>query len=228
MGRLTTARRLTSRRLSSRRLARSASQPRGARRAGDARARAGERGWQRASRSSRSHTNTNGESASLRAAWPRPVPSEVEGPEPIVDVALLADVTPPRARSIDEASYRGSCSVGVTGLPRRGGCRMSRVSRPDLVEGSWLDTFPSPPTESIDVSHHEPVAEPQPTRAAAVEDPKPIASTTQTVAPISEEEGKASKSSADRRNCGTSTRSTCCRVWPSSRPLDAGRCRRGG
>ena len=41
----------------------------GARRAGDARARAGERSWQRASRSSGSHTNRNRESARPRAAW---------------------------------------------------------------------------------------------------------------------------------------------------------------
>ena len=56
--------------------------------------------------------------------------------------------------------------------------------------------FSKPSTESIDVSHHEPVTEPQPPRAAAVEVPKPIASTRQTVAPISEEEGKALKSAA--------------------------------
>ena len=53
-----------------------------------------------------------------------------------------------------------------------------------------------PSTESIDVSHHESVAEPQPPRAAVREDPKPIASTRQTVAPISEEEGKALKSAS--------------------------------
>ena len=50
----------------------------------------------------------------------------------------------------------------------------------------------TPSTESIDISHDESVAEPQPTRAA-VEDPKPIASTTQTVAPISEEKVSSSE-----------------------------------
>ena len=59
-----------------------------------------------------------------------------------------------------------------------------------------MDTFLKPSTESIDVSHHEAVAEPQPPRAAAGEVPKPIASTRQTGAPISEEEGKVLKSAA--------------------------------
>jgi hypothetical protein len=49
-----------------------------------------------------------------------------------------------------------------------------------------------PSTESIDISRNESVAEPQPTRAA-VEDPKPIASTTPTVAPISEEKASSSE-----------------------------------
>ena len=63
--------------------------------------------------------------------------SRVARPEPIVDDALFAEVTPPRARSIDEASY---------GIPVQSGSRALlvavvvavsvAVSRPDLVEGS--------------------------------------------------------------------------------------------
>jgi serine/threonine protein kinase len=52
-----------------------------------------------------------------------------------------------------------------------------------------------PSTEPTDISRHESVAEPQPTRAA-VEDPKPIAPTLQTVAPVSEEKASGSEPSA--------------------------------
>ena len=166
--------------LSSRRLARNTWSPRGARRAGDARASGGERGWQRVSRSSGSHTNTNRESARLRAAW--------LDPSRLSSDALVADVTPPRARSIDEASY---------GIPVQSGARALLVAvvvafsfGAGFGGGFIVGHHSRPSTESIDVArargHHESVAEPQPTRAA-VEDPKPVASTTQTVAPISKE-----------------------------------------
>jgi hypothetical protein len=112
----------------------------------------------------------------------RPVPSEVEGPEPIVDVALLADVTPPRAGTMDDASYV---------VPVQSGSRVSLVAGVVAVSLASLATGfgggfivgqrSSPATESIAVSHDESVVEPQPTRAA-VEDPKPIASAGQTVA----------------------------------------------
>ena len=163
---------------------------------------------------------------------------------PIVDDALFAEVTPPRASSRDEAS---------SGIPVQSGSRALLVAVVVAVSfaagfggGFIVGQRSRPSTESIDISHYESVAEPQPTRAA-VEDPKPIASTTQTVAPISEEKVSGSEPiaattttvapiferagiefRADRRNRGTSTRGTCCRLWPSSRPLDAGRCRRGG
>jgi len=124
----------------------------------------------------------------------RPVPSEVEGPEPPVAVALPAEVSAPRARSIDRASYP---------VPVQSGSRAFLVAAVVAVSfsagfggGFVVGHFSWPSTESIDVSHHEPVAEPQTPRAAAGEDPKRIASTRQTVAPISEEEGKVLKSAA--------------------------------
>ena len=52
--------------------------------------------------------------------------------------------------------------------------------------------FSRPSPESIDVSHQESVAEPPPTRVAA-EDPKPIASTSKTGAPIAEEKVPSSQ-----------------------------------
>ena len=110
--------------------------------------------------------------------------SRVARPEPIVDATLLAEVTPPRASSIDEASY---------GILVQSGSRAFLVAAFVAVSfaagfggGFVVGHFSRPSTESIDVSHHESVAEPQPTRAA-VEDPKPIASTTQTAAPVSVE-----------------------------------------
>ena len=82
---------------------------------------------------------------------------------------------------------------------------MSQVSRRDLVEGSSLDNIRGPrrSTESSDVSHHEPVAEPQPARAA-VEDPKPVASTTQTVAPISKEKVSSSERRGNKQTVSNS------------------------
>ena len=110
--------------------------------------------------------------------------SRLARPAPIVGDALFAEVTPPRASSIDEASY---------GIPVQSGSRALLVAVVVAVSfaagfggGFIVGQRSRPSTESIDVGHHESVAEPQPTRAA-VEDPKPIASTTQTVAPISEE-----------------------------------------
>ena len=110
--------------------------------------------------------------------------------EPIVDDALVAEVTPPRARSIDESSYGTAGQSGTRallvaavvafgfGAGFGGGFIVGQQSRPS--------------TESTGVSHHESVAEPQPARAA-VEDPKPVASTSLTVAPISKESVSPSK-----------------------------------
>jgi len=120
----------------------------------------------------------------------RPVPSEVEGPEPIIDDTVFANVTPPHARSIDDASYA---------IPVQSGSRAFLVAAVVVVSfsagfggGFVVGHLSRPSTESINVSRLEPVAEPQPTRAA-VEDPKPVAATTQTVAPISKETVSSSK-----------------------------------
>jgi serine/threonine protein kinase len=123
--------------------------------------------------------------------------SPLPRPEPIVDDALVADVTLPRARSIDEASYGTAGQSGTRallvaavvafgfGAGFGGGFIVGQQSRPS--------TESRPPSiEPMDASHHESVAEPQPTRAA-VENPKPVASTTPTVAPISKETVSSSK-----------------------------------
>jgi serine/threonine protein kinase len=111
--------------------------------------------------------------------------------EPIVDDALFAAVTPPpRARSIDAASY---------GIRVHSGSRVLLVALVVAVSfaagfggGFMVGQRPRPSTESTNVTHFASVAELQPTRAAA-EDPKPIVSTTQTLAPISEEKVSSSE-----------------------------------
>ena len=109
---------------------------------------------------------------------------------PIVDDALLAEVPTPRANSIDEAS---------SGIPVQSGSRAVLVAVGVAVSlaagfagGFIVGQRSRPSTESIDISHDESIADPQPTRAA-VEEPTPIASTTQTVAPISEEKVSGSE-----------------------------------
>jgi hypothetical protein len=107
----------------------------------------------------------------------------------IVDDALLAEVTPPRASSIDEASH------GIPVQLRSWALLVAVVVAVSFAAGFGggflVGQRSRPSTESIDTRHDESATEPQPTRAA-VEDPKPIASTTQTVARISA--GKASSS----------------------------------
>jgi serine/threonine protein kinase len=121
--------------------------------------------------------------------------SRLARPEPIVDVDTesFADVTPPRAPSIDDASYaipvqpgsRAFLAVAVVAVSFSAG----------FGGGFVLGHFSKPSTEPIDVSHHESVAEPQP-KHAAVENSKPIASTTPIVAPISNEKAASSESIA--------------------------------
>ena len=96
----------------------------------------------------------------------RPVPSEVEGPEPIDEVALFADVTPPRARSIDEASYAIPVQSGSRALLVAGVVAVSVASFATGFGGGFIVGQRSGPaiesrlaTESRDVSHHEPVAD---------------------------------------------------------------------
>ena len=104
-------------------------------------------------------------------------------PEPIVDDALLEEVAPSHARSIDEAPR---------GIPVRSGSRAMLVAgivaasvaslATGFAGGFIFGQRSGLSTESIDVSRHESVVEPQPTRAA-IEDPKPIALSAQTMAP---------------------------------------------
>ena len=110
-------------------------------------------------------------------------------PALIVDDALLAEVPRPRASSIDEASYGIPVQLRSWALLVAVVVAMSFAA--GFGGGFLVGQRSMPLTESIDISHDESAIEPQPTRAA-VEDPKPTASTTQTVAPISA--GKASSS----------------------------------
>jgi hypothetical protein len=124
----------------------------------------------------------------------QPTPeSRVARPAPIVDATLVAEVTPPRARSIDGGSY---------GIPGQSGSRSPLVA--GLVVASVAAGFaggfivgrqsrPSP--DSINISHDEPVIEPQPPRAAG-DEPKPIASTTHPVAQITNEQALRSEPTA--------------------------------
>jgi hypothetical protein len=105
--------------------------------------------------------------------------------EPIVDEALLAEVTPPPANSIERASYR--IPVQSRSWAFFVAASVVTVSFAAGFGGGFVvGHFSRPSTGAIEVGHHAPVAEPQPSRAA-VEDGKPIASTTQTVAPMPEE-----------------------------------------
>jgi hypothetical protein len=121
-----------------------------------------------------------------------PESEEVIRLEPIVDEALLAEVTRPRAVSVDHASngmpvqswaFLVVAAVTVSFAAGFGG-------------GFVVGHLTKPSTESITVSHSEPVAEPQPTRAV-VEDPQPIVPTTPP--PISEEKVSSAKPTADGR-----------------------------
>jgi PEGA domain-containing protein len=113
--------------------------------------------------------------------------SSLVRPEPIVGVELFAaEATPPlRAKSMDEAPF---------GMPVQSGSRAFLVTSAVVVSfaagfggGFVVGQFSRPATESINVSHPESVAAPQQPTRAAEEVPKPIASTKQTAAPISEE-----------------------------------------
>ena len=103
--------------------------------------------------------------------------SRAARPEPIDDVALLKEVV-----ALREGKSEGSRTLLVAGV-----VAVSVASFAAGFGGGFVFGQRSgPSTESIVVSHHKSVAAPQPPRAA-VEDPKPIASTTQTAEPISEE-----------------------------------------
>src|SRR4029434_1098236 len=104
------------------------------------------------------------------------------------------------------------------GIPVQWGARAFLVAAVVAVSfaagfggGFVVGHFSRPSTESINVSQHESVAEPRPTRAA-VDNPKPVDSTTQTVAPISNQ-----KSSSAEPIAATATRQ------PAVPAVDSGR-----
>lgn len=120
--------------------------------------------------------------------------SGVARPAPIVGDALVAEVTRPRASSVDEGSY---------GIPAPSASRPLRVAW--FVAASVAVGFgggfiagrqSKPSIESINSSHDKPAAGRQPTRAAAAENRKAIVPSTQTVAQISHEQAASSKPSA--------------------------------
>jgi serine/threonine protein kinase len=111
--------------------------------------------------------------------------SRMARPEPIVDDALLAEVTPPLARSTHEASS------GMSGQPTSRflvvAVAVAMSFGAGFGGGFAVGQGSRPSTESRDVSHNESLAAPRPARAAA-EDPQPIAPPpTPAVAPVVEE-----------------------------------------
>jgi serine/threonine protein kinase len=116
--------------------------------------------------------------------------------EPIVDDALLEEVTPPRASSLALVSTKSPAGEGDLSPNEKPVQPVSRAFVAAAVVtisfaagfggGFVAGHFSKPSAESMTVSHHEPVAEPQPMRAA-VEKPQPTAPPTQAVAPIPEQ-----------------------------------------
>ena len=111
-------------------------------------------------------------------------------PEPIVAVQLVSEITPARASSIDEASQRSPVQSGSRALLVAAVVGVSFGA--GFGGGFMVGQGSTPSSASREASHDEPLAAPQLTRAA-VEDPEPIASTTPTVAPISEEKASSSE-----------------------------------
>ncbi len=121
------------------------------------------------------------------APTPTPTPeSPVERLEPIVDEALLSKVTPPRAHAV---AVVPATNENVAQWEARAFLVAAVVTvsfGAGFGGGFVVGHFSKPGTESKTISHREPVADPQPTRAA-FEDPKPLAPTTPPVPPVSEE-----------------------------------------
>jgi hypothetical protein len=166
---------------------------------------------------------------------PAPEPATLKPPSRpqrvVTDVALFEEVTPPRARSIVKTSYPVPAQTSYP-VPVHSGTRAFLVTAVVVVSfaagfggGFVVGHFSRPSPESIDVSHHESVAEPPPTRVA-VEEPKPIASTSKTGAPIADE--KVPRSEPIAATVAPRPVAPFRGVWPSSRPLDTGRCCRNG
>ena len=140
------------------------------------------------------------EPAAIEPATPEPATLKPRSRQErvVTDVALFEEVTPPRARSIVKTSYPVPVRTSYPG-PVQSGSRAFLVTAVVVVSfaagfggGFVVGHFSRPSPESIDVSHQESVAEPPPTRVAA-EDPKPIASTSKTGAPIAEEKVPSSQ-----------------------------------
>jgi serine/threonine protein kinase len=110
--------------------------------------------------------------------------------EPIIDDALLDDVMPPRASSVALVATKSPGPAAnenpVQPMSRAfAAAAVVTISFAAGFGGGFVaGHFSKPSTESIDVSDHEPIAEPQPP-PAAVEDRKPGASTTSPVASVS-------------------------------------------
>jgi hypothetical protein len=132
--------------------------------------------------------------------------------EPIVDDALIADITPPRARSMDDASFGMSVQSGSGAFLVAAAVVISFAA--GFGGGFVVGQFSRPSTEAGDVSHDEPVAAPQPTRAV-VEDPKPIASTPpKTVAPISHQKAPSAAPNTARPTSASAPPSIAAVVAP--------------
>lgn len=118
--------------------------------------------------------------------------SKVARPQPIDDIALLKEVV-----ALREGKSEGSRALLVVGV-----VAVSVASFAAGFGGGFIFGQRSrPSTEPTEVSHHQSVPALQAPRAA-VEDPKPIASTTQTAEPISEEKIK-SHSTPSTRSAGS-------------------------
>jgi serine/threonine-protein kinase len=108
-------------------------------------------------------------------------------PEPIVDVEF-AEVTPPSAHLVRHASY--AVPVRSTSRAFLAAAIVAVSFGAGFGGGFVVGHFSKPSSDAVDVSaparaHEEPVAPPQPARAAA-EDPKPVAATTPAVPAIAE------------------------------------------
>ena len=120
----------------------------------------------------------------------RKLESRLAQPEPIVGDEVFSEVTP---RHAHEVTYAIPVQARSRAVLVAGVVAVSVASLAAGFGGGFIVGQRSmPSTESKDVRHRESVAEPQPTRAA-VEDPKPIASTTQTIAPVSNEQSSSSE-----------------------------------
>jgi len=146
---------------------------------------------------SQSQPRTRGSQALAHEPRERKRESRVVRLEPVVDDVFLAEVTPPPARSIDEAPYVTPGRVESRGLLIAVVVAISFAA--GLGGGLLIGQRSSPSIESI-IGSHESVAASQPTRAAAEDPaipvPNPIATTPPTVAPDSDKTALSSEPNA--------------------------------